>query len=113
MKRFSPPTLHTLFGFGLAIALYFAFLAFTNPNKLPIVMLVVPSILLGIVLYFAVRVLQITPVLRRRRLTAVVVAIYGSLLSLLASLQQLGWRDAILSGVLVWLFVFYFNRYKQ
>lgn len=110
MKRLNSHALHTLLGFIVLTACYIGFFALTNPYKLPISMLVMPSLLLGGVAYLFIRFLQSLHLLKDKKLTAVSISLYAILLSLLASLQQFSWRDAVLAGVLLWLFVFYFSR---
>lgn len=99
-------------GFIGVTVIYVGFLALTNPYKLPITMLILPSVLLGLVLYMFVRLIQSLNILKANRMFAVLLPVYGVLLSLLASLQQLIWRDAIIAGVLLWIFAFYFNRIR-
>lgn len=76
-------------------------------------MLILPSLLFGCVVYFFIRLLQIAVFSKGSRLTAGLCSLYIIILSLLASLQQLGWRDAVIAGVLLALFVFYFNRSRK
>lgn len=113
MKRIKKQTLHTLLGLTGSLFFYVGFMAFTNPHKLPLPLLVVPSLLLGVIVFFLVSLLQALFLNHQSRVTALSVSGYIVLLSLLASLQQLGWRDAILAGLLVWLFVFYFKHSKN
>lgn len=113
MKHIHKQTLHTLFGFLGFLAAYSGFIAFTSPYSLPISMLVVPSLLLGGIVFFLVRLLQRALIGRGSRLFAVAVSVYIVVLSLLASLQQLGWKDAVFSGVLIWVFIFYYKRTRK
>lgn len=90
------------------------FLLITNPEELPIAMLVVPFILLFAMLYITARVgLRIIfPSIStaRLRLLAVLIGALPTLLLILASIKQLTVRDtAIVVGLLVML-VFYLRR---
>lgn len=90
------------------------FLLITNPEELPLAMLVVPFILLFAMLYITARVgLRIIfPSIStaRQRLLAVLIGALPTLLLILASIKQLTVRDtAIVVGLLVML-VFYLRR---
>ncbi|MBA3758581.1 hypothetical protein H0X10_03050 [Candidatus Saccharibacteria bacterium] len=90
------------------------FLLVTNPETLPLPLLIIPFVLLLLILYkTAEAVLGIT--LNRRsskrvKIMAGVVAFLPTLLLILASIRQLTVRDsAIVIGLLV-MFIFYMRR---
>lgn len=90
------------------------FLLITNPEELPLAMLVVPFLLLFAMLYITARVALriIFPSIStaRLRLLAVLIGALPTLLLVLASIKQLTVRDtAIVVGLLVML-VFYLRR---
>ena len=90
------------------------FILLTNPENLPIPLLVVPFLLLYATLYMSARLslMYLTPNLTmgRTRLIAMLIAGLPTLLLVLASIKQLTIRDtAIVVGLLVFL-VFYLRR---
>lgn len=113
MKYLNKHTLHTLFGFVSLLVVYVVFMAFSNPHQLPLPLLVVPSLLLGGTTFFFLRLVQAFVSSNKSIVFVLSASVYVVLISLLASLQQLSWRDALLAGLLLWLFVFYFNRSKK
>lgn len=113
MKQPAKQTLHTLFGFLSSSLALFIFVSLTSPYNLASPLLIIPSLLLGMSCYFLIRAVQSALLNGSSRITPVAFSAYLILLSLLASLQQLSWRDVLLAGLLVWLFIFYFKRYKN
>ena len=113
MKYFTKHTLHTLFGFTGFLAALIGFMALTSPYKLPLPLLIIPSVLLSGSVYFGLRTAQLLIMSRKTKLFAVALSLYVLLLSLLASLQQLSWKDVVFAGLLLWLFVFYYKRTKK
>lgn len=90
------------------------FILLTNPENLPIPLLVVPFLLLYATLYMSARLSMkyLVPNLTkgRTRLIATLIASLPTLLLVLASIKQLTIRDtAIVVGLLVFL-VFYLRR---
>lgn len=94
---------------GLALLLLF-----TDPRKMPIVILLVPFVLLYMALYLTVRlVLEVfLPNLGRRKRVFVAALAAGlpSFLLLLSSVNQLTWRDVALVAFLVICLLFYNSR---
>jgi hypothetical protein len=113
MKHLNKHLLHTLFGLAGSLAFYIGFISLSNPYKLPLPLLVIPSLLLGFIVYFFIRLVQAGVTSGKSKVVSISISVYAVLLSLLASLQQLSWRDALLAGLLLWLFVFYFKRSKN
>ena len=113
MKRPNKQPLRTLFWLIGVNALYVGFRALTSQFKLPLAMLIAPSVLLGFSVFFLLRLFQCVTSSKTDKLLPITVSVYVVLLSLLASLQQLGAKDAILAGLLLWLFVFYYKRARN
>ena len=113
MKHITKHTLHTLFGFLAFLTALGGFLSLTSPYKLPLPLLILPSILLSGTVYFGLRTVQLLATTKRPKLLAAILSLYVLLLSLLASLQQLTWKDVVFAGLLLWLFVFYYQRTKK
>ena len=95
------------------IALYAVGLLFfmnTNPESLPLILLIIPFLYLFGVVYltvlFVCRLLQV----RSAVFVALVVAIFGVLLFVLGSLHQLTLRDVIISLALTGLLTWYVVR---
>jgi hypothetical protein len=90
------------------------FLLVTNPETLPLPLLIIPFVLLFAVLYISAKTiiktfLKDVPA-KRRQTMAVVFALLPTLLILLASIRQLTVRDiAIIFGLLI-LLMFYLRR---
>lgn len=90
------------------------FLLLTNPEDLPLLLLVVPFLILAAVLYLTAR-LGFSVLFgglseKRLRLLALLIAVFPTLLLILASIDQLTVRDAaIVSGLLLAL-IFYLRR---
>ena len=90
------------------------FLLITNPERLPLPLLVVPFVIFGAALmttaYTALGILPGDLPRRRRKVVSVIVAVLPTLLIVLASIRQLTIRDtAIVIGLLIAL-VFYLRR---
>lgn len=92
----------------------FAWLALTDPRKLPIVLLIVPFGLL-----FAAIFLTVSSIIRRflprtgqgkRRLAAGCIAGLPAFLLILSSVNQLTWRDVALVAFLSIFLLFYASR---
>ncbi len=113
MKQLTKQTLHTLFGFLSSLLVLFGVVSLTSPYNLTSPLLIIPSLLIGMSCYFLIRMVQLVMFSERSRITPAAISIYLVLLLLLASLQQLSWRDVLLAGLFVWLFVFYFKRFKN
>lgn len=86
----------------------------TNPQRLPIVLLPLPFVLIGAALFMSVSmfVRRFWPrVARRKRLFyAAVIAGVPTFLLVLGSINQLTWRDAVLLAVLLVSLTFYASR---
>lgn len=94
------------------VALYLVgvlFLAFTNPNDLPVPLLILPFIYSFSVLYVTLVYLGKALRLRRQKLIALTISILVTLLLLLGSLHQLGPRDIFLASLLAVLLTWYIN----
>jgi hypothetical protein len=100
---------HKLIGFGVSLASYLLFLGLTKPAELPLPVLLVPSIIFGVMLYFLSGLL-ISLMTKKKSIIPISVGIFASIIAMLASLGQLTIRDIILSGLLLILFIFYFQR---
>lgn len=99
-----------------AICGFSFFLFVTNPQSLPVVLLLVIPLLLGLTSLFAVRSLGavFTRVsIDRLKRFSVLVAGGVLLIALLGSLGQLDFQDVLLSSLLVGGLGFYTNRFNQ
>jgi hypothetical protein len=95
--------------------LLICFLVLTNPKKSPLIVLLIPFVLLFMVLYNAL--IYILPILmphsftrRHGKAVAIIIGFEPVLLLLLASINQLTWRDGILSFILICGFAWYLSR---
>jgi hypothetical protein len=97
----------------LAISLT-VFLLFTNPEKLPLPLLLIPFILLASLLYvlsnFVISFIFSDMKQRRVRLISVVVATLPTLLLILASIKQLSVRDTAIIVALLVVLTLYMKR---
>lgn len=110
MKRNILRKSHTLLGLlGSFIALGLV-LTQSNPGSLPLPLLLIPSILIGLVVFFFIYFVQLLVTESKKLSFSITAGAYIAGLSLLASLQQLSWRDSILSALLVMLGLFYYKR---
>lgn len=101
----------------LAIALYLAlglWLMTTDPNKLPIILLMVPFMLLFAALWLSVDIVlrRFFPRLSRAKKTIIATSVSGvpTFMLILSSVDQLTWRDAVLIMCLVVFVLFYSSR---
>ena len=113
MKYISRRILHTLFGLVSSFLVLVLLLISTSPYKLPLVLLVLPSVVLGVVVFFASRLIQAVVSQGRALLVPIAISVYVVLLSLLTSLQQLTWKDGFFAAFLLLLGVFYYKRNIQ
>lgn len=90
------------------------FLLATNPDNVPLPLLIVPFILLAAALYkTATTLLRLTftkASTHRIRIMAVVISLLPTLLIILSSIRQLTIRDVAIVGGLLVLIVFYMRR---
>ncbi len=97
----------------LLLTLCFAgFILVTNPDSIPLPLLIVPFVLLGIILYQTSSVvLQFSKLSKNSYMAKIIAfstAFLGVGLLLLQSLHQLTWKDSFLAGifaVLFWLYI--------
>jgi hypothetical protein len=100
----------------LILGLYAAvpiFLLSTNPEHLPLLLLWVPFLLLGAVLYISARILGGRHGhLHGRRLTSIsiIAAVLPVLLLILSSIDQLTLRDTVIAVALILAGIFYLQR---
>jgi hypothetical protein len=98
----------------LVWAALFAWLALTDPQKLPIVLLIVPFGLLfaAIFLAFSLLIRRFIPKMSRakRRLIAACVSGLPTFILILSSVNQLTWRDVALIAFLSIFLLFYASR---
>lgn len=98
---------------GLYVALA-AWLFLTNPQKLPIIFLMVPFVLLFAALWLTANLFlnRFFPKLRKPRRVAAALCISGVpvFLLILGSVNQLTWRDVVLVVCLVVFLFFYSGR---
>ena len=113
MKHISKSILHTLFGLLSSFVVLVILLVATSPYKLPLVLLLLPSVVLGAVVFFASRLIQFAVSNGRSLILPLVISIYAVLISLLASLQQLTLKDCFLAAFLLFLALFYYKRNVQ
>lgn len=96
----------------LALLYLFGFIFFmnTNPEELPLLLLVVPFVYIFLVLYltilFICRILQVKSAI----FVSLVVSVFGVLLFVLGSLHQLTIRDLVISLTLTCLLTWYVVR---
>jgi sugar phosphate permease len=106
--------LRAILGLGLLCAALAALLFLTDPQKVPIVLLVAPFLLVGAMLLVGsllfIRKFFPAAARRKRLLYAVTIAGFPTFTLVLSSINQLTWRDAILVVVLVGCLIFYVNR---
>lgn len=113
MKHISRHVLHTLFGLVSSFLVLVILLISTSPYKLPLVLLLLPSLALGVVVFFLSRLVQAIASQGQTLLVPIAVSLYVVLLSLLTSLQQLTWKDGFFAAFLLLLGVFYYKRNIQ
>lgn len=103
--------LNKFFVILLITGCFLGFMLTTDPNKVPLPLLIVPFILLGFILYqIASAVLLLSKSHRNSylgKIIALSIASLGVGLLLLQSLNQLTWRDSLLTGVFAILFWIY------
>jgi hypothetical protein len=105
--------LNKLVGPGLVLSGLFLFLLLTNPQKVPLIVLLVPFILIAIAFFMIVIYLQnlssrSNP--KRKAATASLVTFELITLLVLSSLHQLSIKDIVLVLVLGVLFMAYIKR---
>lgn len=92
----------------------FAWLALTDPRKLPIVLLIVPFVLLFMAVFMTINLIMARFMPRmsqgKRRTAAACVAGLPSFLLILSSVNQLTWRDVALVAFLSIFLLFYASR---
>jgi hypothetical protein len=113
MKDLTKQKLHTLLGLTGSILLLLLVIASTSPYKLSLVLLLLPSVLFALICFFASRLVQLFVSDRDSIILPIIISTYMLLLSLLASLQQLTWKDSILSAFLLGMGIFYYKRNVQ
>lgn len=86
------------------------FFATTNPNELPLIMLVVPFLYLFAVFYMTILLFCRLLAIKSAVLISVVISIFAVLLLVLGSLHQLTIRDMVISLALTVLLSWYVMR---
>jgi len=97
-------TLLALYGVGIV------FFINTNPEELPLLVLIVPFIYIFTVLYLTVLLLCRIIRLRSAVFVSLVISVFGVLLFVLGSLHQLTVRDTVISIALTGLLTWYVIR---
>lgn len=98
----------------VSVTLLVALLLFTDPRKVPIIVLLLPFVLLFLVIFESVSLAlhRFMPRLssRKRKIIAATLGGLPCFLLLLSSINQLTWRDVTLVTVLLLLGLFYSSR---
>lgn len=104
-------TLKRIFKYVLILALYLSlplFVFFTNPQNLPIPLLLMPIVLLFIIIYFTVYLFIMKKINRAKKITRTrlyvisgIITLIPVLIIVLASINQFTLRDIILSAVII------------
>jgi hypothetical protein len=106
------PALNKLIWISLLLAALIAYIMLTNPNTIPLPLVLVPFILIGVFLYQLTALMLVLRGIEKghyvRRLLPGSISFIGVALLVLASLHQLSWKDVFLVAlftVLFWLYV--------
>ncbi len=103
--------LNKLFTVLVLLVIIMIFTLLTNPESVPLPLLILPFLLLGFVLYLlAMIVMAVVGKANSAsaRLTSISIASFGVLILLLQSLNQLTWKDGMISivfAVFFWLYI--------
>ncbi len=104
--------LNKLFVITSVTGCFMGFVLVTDPNTVALPLLIVPFMLLGLIFYQLVAAVLILGKKQKNsylsKIIALSIASFGVVLLLLQSLNQLTWRDSLLTGifaVLFWLYI--------
>lgn len=112
--RFTNPILNKVFLLLFLTGVLLTILLTTDPNKMPLVLIIVPFLLAGLVLYHLTKLLLLHKRGKSKsfsyNILPLSVAFLGVCLLLLSSLHQLTWKDTLLVAVFTVMLWIYLSR---
>ncbi len=109
-KTEAKPSRKQILGLMILYVAGIAFFSLTNPDELPLFVLIIPFLYIFGVLYLTILFVCRFMSLRSSGLVSLIISIFGVLLFVLGSLHQLTVRDVIISLALTFILTWYVMR---